>query len=61
MSQEEEEGRKKKNPHLASTGRNDPTCLKFGSCLVGVLRISGGCLDGVLRLSMRYPNGLWFV
>ena len=30
---EEEEGR---NPHLASSRRNDPTCLNFGDCLVGV-------------------------
>ena len=42
---EEEEGRK--NPHLASTGRNDPTSLKFGGCPVGVMRFSGECLEGV--------------
>ena len=29
----EEEGR---NPHLFSSGRNDPTCLNFGDYLVGV-------------------------
>ena len=34
-------------PHLASTGRNGPACLKFGACLVGVLRVSGGCPEGV--------------
>ena len=39
--------KKKKNPHLASTGRNGPTLLKFGGCLVGILRVSGGCLEGV--------------
>ena len=35
------EGRKK--PHLASTGRYAPTCLKFGGCPVGVSvwRVSG--------------------
>ena len=49
MSQEE--GRKKKNPHLASTKKNSPICLKFGGCLVGVLRVSGGCLEGVWRVS----------
>ena len=28
--------RKKNNPHLASGRKNDPTCLKFYDCLVGV-------------------------
>ena len=32
------EGRKKKNnnPHLAFSRKNDPTCLIFSDCLVGV-------------------------
>ena len=42
---EEEEG--SKNPHLASTGRKYPTCLKFGGSPVGVMRFSGDCLEGV--------------
>ena len=42
----EEEGGGR-NTHLASTGRNGHTCLKFGGCLVGVLRVSGGCMEGV--------------
>ena len=51
------EGRKRKNPNLAFSRRNDPTCLIFSDCLVGVLRmenvwrVSGGCLAGVLWLS----------
>ena len=36
IKKEVEEGRK--NPHLASNGRNDPTCLNFGGCPVGVMR-----------------------
>ena len=35
-----EEGRRKKegrkNPHLNFSRRNDPSCLNFGDCLVGV-------------------------
>ena len=63
-----EEGRKegrRRNPHLASSRRNDPTCLNFGDCLVGVWKVfgnclegvwqvSGGCLEGVLRVSGGY-------
>ena len=42
------EGRKKKNnPHLASSRRNDPTWLNFGNCLLGVWRVFGNCLEGV--------------
>ena len=61
------EGKKNNNnnPHLASSRRNDPTCLKFdnclvgvwnvfGNCLEGVWRVSGGCLVGVKRLSVGY-------
>ena len=63
------EGRKKKNnPHLASSRRSDPTCLKSGDCLVGVWKVfgnclevvrwvSGGCLEGVLRASGRCMEG----
>ena len=47
-----------KNPHLASTRKDGPTCLKFVGiplgvwklselCLVGVCRVSAGCLQGV--------------
>ena len=48
--------KKNKNPHLASARRNGPTCLKFSSCPVGVLRVSGGCLDGVSRGCL---DGVW--
>ena len=41
-----EEGRRS-NPHLAFSRRNDPTCLIFGDCLVGVWRVYGNCLEGV--------------
>ena len=54
-------GRRKEegsNPHLAFSRRNDPTCLIFGDCLVGVWRVSGRCLKGVLRVSGGY---LWDV
>ena len=44
-----EEGRR--NPHLASSRRNDPTCLNFGDCLVGVWRVFGNCLEGVWLVS----------
>ena len=42
------EGRRKKNPHLASSRRIDPTCLKFGDCLVSVWKVLGNCLEAVL-------------
>ena len=41
------EGRKKNNPHLTSSRRNEPTCLNFGDCLVGVRREFGNFLEGV--------------
>ena len=50
--EEEEEGRT--NPHLAFSRRNDPTCLIFSDCLVGVWRVYGNCLEclaGVWRVS----------
>ena len=69
-------GRKKKevgrknNPHLAFSRRNDPTCLIFSDCLVGVWRVYGnclegvwqvsfGCLEGFLRVSGRCLKGVW--
>ena len=66
---EEEEGRRKNNPHLAFSRRNDPTCLIFGDCLVGVWRVYGNspesvwkvsfdCLEAVLRVS---GGNLWDV
>ena len=61
LRKEEEEGR---NPHLASSRRNDPTCLNFGSYLVDVY---GSCLEGVWWLSgvclnLRVSGGyLWNV
>ena len=55
--EKEEEGRKEEDPNLASIERNGPTCLKFGACLVGVLRVSGGCLEGVWRVL----DGVWRV
>ena len=65
------EGRRT-NPHLAFSRRNDPTCLIFGDCLVGVWRVSGncmeivwrmsgGCLAGVLGLSGGCLKGVWKV
>ena len=43
--------RRRKNPHLTSSRRNDPTYLNFGwlycGLLAGVLKLSGGCLKGV--------------
>ena len=54
-----EEGRN--NPRLAFSRRNDPTCLIFSDCLVGVLRVSFGCLEGVLRVSGRGLEGVWRV
>ena len=65
---EEEEGRNE-NPHLACTRRNDPLCLNFGECLVGVWRffencleavwwVSERCLEGVLRVSGRCLEGV---
>ena len=68
----EEEGRRKKNPHLAFSRRNDPTCLIFSDCLVGVWRlygnclvhvwwVSGRCLAGVLWLSGGFIKGVWKV
>ena len=48
---EEEEGRKKNNPHLGSSRGGDSTYLKFlgvsGRCLEIVWRVSGRCLKGV--------------
>ena len=41
----------RRNPHLASSKRNDPTCLKFRDCLVGVWRVLGNCLEGVWQVS----------
>ena len=72
--EEEEEGRRrrKNNPHLAFSRRNDPKCLIFGDCLVGVSRVYGNCLEsvfmclegvlggleGVLRVSGRCLEGI---
>ena len=44
------EGRRRKkeevsNPHLALSRRNDPACLVFSDCLVGVWRVYGNCLE----------------
>jgi len=41
------EGRK--NPHLASSIRKDPTILNFGDCLVGIWRVFGNCQEFVWR------------
>ena len=38
---------KNKNPHLAFTRRNAPSCLKFDVCPVGILRVSGKCMVGI--------------
>ena len=55
---EEEEQEEGRNPHLASTTRNDPTCLNFADCLVGVLRVLGNCLEGVWQVSDRCLKGV---
>ena len=52
VTRRKKEGRRKKNPHLASTVK------KFGGCLVGVLRVSGGCLDGVWMVSGGCLDGV---
>ena len=67
-------GRRRKkegrNPHLASSRRNDLTCLNFGdnlvgvwrvygNCLEGVWQVSGGCLVGVLRVSGGCLEGMY--
>ena len=46
------------NPHLPFSRRNDPTCLIFGDCLVGVWRVSGGCLPGVWQVSFGCLEGV---
>ena len=60
----EEEGRKKegrRNPRLAFSRRNDPTCLIFSDCFVGVWRLYGNCLESVWRVSGRCPLVVWRV
>ena len=49
---EEEEGRRKSNPHLAFNRGNGPICLDFGDCLLGVWRVFGNCLEGVWQVSV---------
>ena len=51
---------KKKNPHQASSRRDDPT-WKFGDCLVGVWRASRNCLEGVWRVSGWCLAGVWWM
>ena len=46
------------NPHLASSRRNDLTCLNFGDCLMSVWKVFGHCLEGVMRVSGRAANSL---
>ena len=53
--------KKKNNPHLAFSRRNDPTCLIFGDCLVGVWMVYGNCLEGVWWVSGRCPLAVWRV
>ena len=43
---------------MASTRRNNPTCLKFVGCPVGVLRVSGECLEGVWMVSGECLGGV---
>ena len=60
------------HPPTDYSTRNDPTCLNFGDCLLGVWkvyenclegiwRVSGGCLTGALRVSGRCLEGVWRV
>ena len=56
----EEEGRRK-NPHLGFRRGNDPTCLIFSDCLVGVWRVLRNCLEGVWQTSERCLAGVWRV
>ena len=57
------EGRKEEgnNPHLAFSRRNDPTCLIFADCIVGVWRVLGNCLEGVWKVSDRCLTCVWRV
>ena len=69
MSQQQE-GRRRNNPHLASARRNDPdpACLKFVDCPVSFLRVSCRCLDGVRcflvgvwKVSVGYLKSVWML
>ena len=55
------EEERRKNPHLAFSRRNDPTCLNFSDCIVGVWRVYGNCLESVWRVSGRCPFAVWRV
>ena len=39
------------NPHLASSRKNDPTCLNFGDSHVRVYWVFGNCLEDIRKLS----------
>ena len=57
-----EEGRKEEEePTPGFDRREDPTGLKFGGCLVGVLRLSGGCLDGVWIVPRGYLEVVYWM
>ena len=47
------------NFFLALSRRNDPTCLKFGDCLVGVWKVFGNCPVFVWWLSGGCPEGIY--
>ena len=53
--------RKKKNTHLASSRRIDPTCLNFGDFLMGVWRVYGNCLEGVWQVSGGCLAGVFWL
>ena len=42
---------------VAFNRRNDPTCLSFADCLVGVWRVLGYCLEE--QVSDRCLVGVW--
>ena len=59
------EGKRKEEegitPHLASSKRNDPTCLNFDDCVVGVWGMFGNCLEGVWQVCSGCLEGVWKV
>ena len=48
-------------PNLAFCRRNDPTCLNFADCVVGVWKMHGNCLVVVWQVSYRCLAGVWQV
>ena len=53
--------RRQLDPHLASSRRNDTTCLNFADCFVGVWKMLENCLEGARQVSYRCLEGVWRV